>query len=100
MLDPWNPSRIEAGSCMTPREVRATQPAARPADHRTALAAARQRMLATGQWAPSQLMGRRWPIGWVALETTQRCNLDCAACYLSGPSQAVRVLPLAQPLPR
>ena len=94
MLDPWNPSRIEAGSCMTPREVRATQPAARPADHRTALAAARQRMVATGQWSASQLMGRRWPIGCVALEITQRCNLDCTACYLSEHSEAVKDLPL------
>src|SRR5438445_8280747 len=96
MLDPWNPSRIEAGSCMTPREVGATQPAARPADHRTALAAARQRMLATGQWTASQLIGRRWPIGCVALEITQRCNLDCAACYLSEHSEAVKDVPLEE----
>ena len=96
MLDDWNPWRIEAGSCMTPREVRATQPAARPADHRTALAAARQRMLATGQWSASQLMGRRWPIGCVALEITQRCNLDCTACYLSEHSEAIRDIPLEE----
>jgi len=94
MLDDWNPWRIEADSCMTPREVRAAQPAARPAEHRAALVAARQRMLATGQWTAGQLMGRRWPIGCVALEITQRCNLDCTACYLSDYSEAVKDLPL------
>src|SRR5437016_7872710 len=81
---------------MTPRELPAAQPAARPADHRTALAAARQRMLATGQWSASQVMGRRWPIGCVALEITQRCNLDCTACYLSEHSEAVKDLPLEE----
>jgi len=62
----------------------------------TELAAARQRMVATGQWTPRQYMGRRWPIGCVALEITQRCNLDCTACYLSEHSEAVRDLPLAE----
>src|SRR5574340_390982 len=53
-------------------------------------------MLATGQWTASQFMGRRWPIGCVALEITQRCNLDCGACYLSEHSEAVRDLPLEE----
>jgi MoaA/NifB/PqqE/SkfB family radical SAM enzyme len=53
-------------------------------------------MLAVGQWTPGQLMGRRWPIGCVALEITQRCNLDCAACYLSENAQAVKDLPLEE----
>src|SRR6266700_6635346 len=96
MLDDWSPSRIGNRACMTPHEIRAAQPAARAADHRTALAAARQRMVATGQWSASQLMGRRWPIGCVALEITQRCNLDCTACYLSEHSEAVKDLPLAE----
>jgi molybdenum cofactor biosynthesis enzyme MoaA len=81
---------------MTPDEVRAVQPAARPIDHGAALAEARQRMVATGQWTASQFMGRRWPIGCVALEITQRCNLDCTACYLSEHSEAVKDLPLAE----
>ena len=55
---------------------------------------ARQAMIATGQWDESQSMGRIWPIGCVALEITQRCNLDCAACYLSTASEAVKDVPL------
>ena len=51
-------------------------------------------MMATGQWDAGQFIGRRWPIGCVALEVTQRCNLDCTACYLSEYSEAVKDLPL------
>lgn len=85
-----------SGRCMTPQEVRAARPALQPPDHRAALAAARQRMMATGQWTASQFMGRRWPIGCVALEITQRCNLDCSACYLSENAEAVKDLPLEE----
>ena len=53
-------------------------------------------MMATGQWEPHQAMGRRWAIGCVALEITQRCNLDCSACYLSENSELVRDLPLPE----
>lgn len=53
-------------------------------------------MVQTGQWSGGQLMGRRWPIGCVALEITQRCNLDCNACYLSENSESVRDLPLQE----
>jgi uncharacterized radical SAM superfamily Fe-S cluster-containing enzyme len=61
-----------------------------------ALAGARHKMMTTGQWNAAQLMGRRWPIGCVALEITQRCNLDCTACYLSESSEAVHDLPLEE----
>jgi molybdenum cofactor biosynthesis enzyme MoaA len=37
-----------------------------------------------------------WPIGCGALEITQRCNLDCGACYLSEHSEAVKDLPLEE----
>lgn len=67
-----------------------------PIDQRAALLSARRRMLATGQWTASQFMGRRWPVGCVALEITQRCNLDCTACYLSENSESVRDLPLQE----
>lgn len=53
-------------------------------------------MIQTGQWSGSQFMGRRWPIGCVALEITQRCNLDCTACYLSEHAEAVRDVPLEE----
>ena len=65
-------------------------------DSTTPLDRARQAMIATGQWDASQAMGRSWPIGCVALEITQRCNLDCAACYLSEHSQGVKDLPLEE----
>lgn len=82
------------GAYLTPHEIRVAQPAEQPADHSSALLRARSRMIATGQWTGSQFMGRRWPIGCVALEITQRCNLDCTACYLSENSEAVKDLPL------
>ena len=69
-------------------------PEASPA--RDALASARDRMKAMHQWDASQFMGRRWPIGCVALEVTQRCNLDCTACYLSDQSELVKDVPLGE----
>lgn len=53
-------------------------------------------MTVTGQWDSAQSMGRRWAVGCVALEITQRCNLDCGACYLSEHAEAVKDLPLAE----
>jgi uncharacterized radical SAM superfamily Fe-S cluster-containing enzyme len=44
--------------------------------------------------APNQVLGRRSTIGCVALEVTQRCNLDCTLCYLSDYSEAVPDPPL------
>ncbi len=60
------------------------------------LARARRRMETTGQWRKGQPMGRRFAAGCVALEITQRCNLDCTLCYLSEMSEAVLDPPLAE----
>ena len=57
---------------------------------------ARAAMRATGQWHGAQAMGRRWAIGCIALEVTQRCNLDCGLCYLSESAEAVKDVPLAE----
>lgn len=38
----------------------------------------------------NQVLGKRTPIGCVALEITQRCNLDCTLCYLSENSESVK----------
>lgn len=57
---------------------------------------ARERMRELHLWGPRQQMGRRWPVGCVALEITQRCNLDCTACYLSESSEALHDLPLEE----
>jgi hypothetical protein len=43
-----------------------------------------------------QYLGRQASIGCVALEITQRCNLDCTLCYLSEHSAHVRDLPMAE----
>ena len=43
---------------------------------------------------PNQVLGRRSTVGCVALEITQRCNLDCTLCYLSEAAESVRDLPL------
>ena len=53
-------------------------------------------MLRAGQWHGHQMAGRRWPVACVALEITQRCNLDCTLCYLSESSEAVRDFPLEE----
>jgi len=81
---------------LSPDEVRRREPAAPPADGRTPLERARERMRAAGQWHPGQTIGRRYPIGCVALEITQRCNLDCTACYLSDSAEALADLPLEE----
>jgi hypothetical protein len=81
---------------MSAVEIAAYPPRASCTGGTSALAEARHRMVATGQWHPGQAMGRRWPIGCVALEITQRCNLDCALCYLSESAEAVHDVPLAE----
>src|SRR6266545_4601007 len=43
---------------------------------------------------PNQVLGRRATIGCVALEVTQRCNLDCTLCYLSESAESVKDLPI------
>jgi molybdenum cofactor biosynthesis enzyme MoaA len=81
---------------MTPDEIRAHGPD-RPLPPGTdPIRHARGVMVETGQWTPRQMMGRRWAVGCIALEITQRCNLDCTLCYLSDHSEAVKDLPLEE----
>ncbi len=47
-------------------------------------------------FAENQVLGRRNAIGCVALEITQRCNLDCTLCYLSENSERVKDIPLQE----
>jgi 7,8-dihydro-6-hydroxymethylpterin dimethyltransferase len=63
--------------------------------HRSAaLESARSRM---GKFfLDNQVLGRRSAIGCVALEITQRCNLDCTLCYLSENSERVKDVPMAE----
>lgn len=81
---------------MNQAEIAATRPESPPADNATSLQQARERMQRTGQWHAGQMLGRRWSIGCVALEVTQRCNLDCTLCYLSEMSEAVQDIPLSE----
>ena len=60
----------------------------------------RARLRQNGLWSPNQMAGRRWSIGCVSLEITQRCNLDCTLCYLSDHSEAVRDIPMEEILRR
>ena len=81
---------------MTAQEIEAWQPQRFEDSGPRALERARVRVEAAGQWSERQHLGRRWPIGCVALEITQRCNLDCTLCYLSESSQALKDLPLEE----
>ena len=77
-------------------EIAALSPFALADDARTPLEQARERMRVGGHWHDAQHMGRRWAIGCVALEITQRCNLDCSLCYLSESSEAVKDIPIEE----
>jgi len=78
---------------MAPAEIAAFAPDPLP-DDGAALGLARRAMQNAGCATDKQQMGSRWPIGCVALEITQRCNLDCTLCYLSEHSEAVKDLPI------
>jgi 7,8-dihydro-6-hydroxymethylpterin dimethyltransferase len=79
---------------LTPDDIKAWQPDSVIPDPDRRHALLRQRLSDNGLWLPKQTAGKRWAIGCVALEITQRCNLDCSLCYLSEHSQAVHDLPL------
>lgn len=81
---------------MSSEEIRAWQPYALAADGLTPLQRTRQRLEQAGQWAPWQMLGRRFAVGCVALEITQRCNLDCSYCYLSESSEALKDIPIEE----
>ncbi len=87
-------------SVLTPEQIRDWRPFSVQNDGLTPRDRARARADAAGQWHDRQYMGRRWAIGCVALEVTQRCNLDCTLCYLSESSEAVKDIPLTELLRR
>lgn len=80
---------------VTPEEIDTFGPDSVPTDT-TPIERARRAMMGANCWEKGQQMGSRWPIGCVALEVTQRCNLDCMLCYLSEHSEAVRDIPLEE----
>jgi len=95
--------RTEGGNAtpamLAPRDI-ATWPAFCGAVGETPLQRARRLMSELGLWSPAQAYGRRWSVGCVAIEITQRCNLDCGLCYLSESSEAIKDLPLPEVLRR
>jgi len=50
---------------------------------------------AGGEYGAGQTAGRFYPIACVALEVTQRCNLDCTLCYLSDRAEMTYDPPLS-----
>jgi len=81
---------------LTPEEIEAWGPDTQPPDSDGRRERLRQRLVEVGQWGSNQVAGRRWPIGCVSLEITQRCNLDCTLCYLSEHSEAVQDISLEE----
>ena len=49
-----------------------------------------------GLFTENQILGRLQTIGCVAVEITQKCNLDCTLCYLSEHSQQVADIPIEE----
>ncbi len=84
---------------MTRQEILDWQVDACHGSREAAMHHARVAMQAVGIDGSAQQMRRRWPVGCVALEITQRCNLDCTLCYLSEHSEhseATRDIPLEE----
>ena len=48
------------------------------------------------QFSANQILGRLKTIGCVAVEVTQKCNLDCTLCYLSEHSHHVKDVPIEE----
>ncbi|MGF1447210.1 MAG: radical SAM protein [Pikeienuella sp.] len=54
----------------------------------------REALREQGRFTAGQTAGRFYAIACVALEITQRCNLDCTLCYLSDAAEAAHDVPL------
>jgi molybdenum cofactor biosynthesis enzyme MoaA len=65
-------------------------------EHRVARTRARWEKIPGKFRFPNQTLGRTQAIGCVALEITQKCNLDCTLCYLSENSESIPDLPMAE----
>lgn len=80
---------------LTPEEIRTFYPAGprskTPEDLSFPL---RHALENAGHFNKAQMAGRNFPMACVALEITQRCNLDCTLCYLSDLAEAVEDVPL------
>ena len=89
-------SKLEETAILTREEIQAWRPSVDLPDEGEYAKPLITRLMETGIWHDRQLAGRRWAMGCVALEITQRCNLDCTLCYLSPYSEAVKDIPLGE----
>ena len=80
---------------LTSQEIAEWQPATL-GERGDPLTDARERMMRAAQWAPWQGVGHRMAIGCVALEITQRCNLNYTYCYLSENSKVLKDVPITE----
>lgn len=76
---------------MNPEVIRPTGRAFDGGDQRAPL---RLGLLKAKQYGPGQTAGRFYPMACVALEITQRCNLDCTLCYLSDAAEMAHDVPM------
>lgn len=51
-------------------------------------------LIKAGEYSANQVAGRFFPTACVALEVTQRCNLDCTLCYLSDRAEMTHDVPM------
>lgn len=87
---------VENLGFMTPEEIKSWEPYKEFPKIGEFKQPLRQRMEDVGEFSANQAAGRRWAIGCVSLEITQRCNLDCTLCYLSDSAEAVKDIPLQE----
>lgn len=72
-----------------------TVPAGRTFDGTDRRAPLREGLQSCGEYSAGQTAGRFYPVACVALEVTQRCNLDCTLCYLSDRAEMTFDPPLS-----
>ncbi|SFN75769.1 radical SAM protein [Nitrosospira briensis] len=81
---------------MTPEAIARYSPDRLPSSNAKAMDRVTRTLARLNLAGPNQQSGQRWTIGCVALEITQRCNLDCTLCYLSENSEAVQDIPIEE----
>lgn len=81
---------------MNRNDIRSCAPDRSPHAGCEAMARAGNTARRLGIWGKNQQMGNRWPVGCIALEITQRCNLNCTACYLSENAESIKDPPLEE----
>ncbi|MEM7568579.1 MAG: radical SAM protein [Pseudomonadota bacterium] len=99
-MNQLHPIPHDTAAALSPQQVGAWPIPAPPQDGTSKKARLATALEETGWMVPGQTAGVHWAIGCVALEITQRCNLDCTLCYLSDLSEDVRDIPLEEVLRR